>query len=143
MDRLRTSTRELTAEEVELWRTVTATVHPRDPRKLVSPLPTRPRHQSFEPESKRSEQGVQKREQKLKPLATIDRRLQRELTKGRLEIDARLDLHGRRLADAHHVVLTFLRQAQDDGARVALIVTGKGERGARADTWPNGGSAGC
>ena len=41
----------------------------------------------------------------------------------------RLDLHGLTQAQAQAALLRFLRRAQADGAKIALIVTGKG-RGA-------------
>ena len=46
--------------------------------------------------------------------------------RGRANIDARIDLHGLTQAQAHTALLRFLCVAQADGARVALVVTGKG-----------------
>jgi DNA-nicking Smr family endonuclease len=43
-------------------------------------------------------------------------------------IDARLDLHGRTQADARAALLRFLHDAQVGGARVVLVITGKGAR---------------
>jgi DNA-nicking Smr family endonuclease len=66
------------------------------------------------------------------PLAPFDRRLKQRVARGREAIDARLDLHGLTQSEAHAALLRFLRQAQMDGARIALVVTGKGaRRGAR------------
>lgn len=124
----RFSGRKLTREEVELWRVVTATVRPRDPRKSL------PRATETEPkappavEHRAMAEHPPKPKNVLRPLGSIDRRQQRDLTKGRLQIDARIDLHGRRVAEAHQAVHDFLRRAQADGARVVLIVTGKGSR---------------
>jgi len=60
------------------------------------------------------------------PLMPIDRKLKQRLARGQVEIDARLDLHGRTLSEAHGALLRFLHRAQSEGARVVLVITGKG-----------------
>lgn len=55
-----------------------------------------------------------------------DRRTAQRLKRGKLEIDARLDLHGYSLAAGHTRLLGFLRATQAHGGRCVLIVTGKG-----------------
>lgn len=60
------------------------------------------------------------------PLAPLGRRFRQRVASGRTPIDARLDLHGFTQKQAHAVLLRFLRGAQADGARMALVVTGKG-----------------
>jgi DNA-nicking Smr family endonuclease len=60
------------------------------------------------------------------PLAPLGRRLKQSVARGRAQIDARVDLHGLTQREAHHVLLRFLRRAQADGAKIALVVTGKG-----------------
>jgi DNA-nicking Smr family endonuclease len=64
------------------------------------------------------------------PLAPLDRRLKARLKRGTQAIDARIDLHGMTQNEAHAALIRFLRQAQRDGARFALVITGKGVRGA-------------
>jgi DNA-nicking Smr family endonuclease len=56
----------------------------------------------------------------------IDRQTARQLVKGRLEVEARLDLHGLRQRDAHAQLHRFLKQAQTRGLRHVLVITGKG-----------------
>ncbi len=63
---------------------------------------------------------------KTPPLAPFERRLKQRVARGRAPIDARIDLHGLTQVEAHAALLRFLRRAQADGARIALIVTGKG-----------------
>lgn len=58
--------------------------------------------------------------------APLDRRTARELEKGRLEVEARLDLHGMRQRDAHAQLMRFLTTAQARGLRHVLVITGKG-----------------
>lgn len=66
------------------------------------------------------------------PLAPLGRRLKQRVARGRDPIDVRLDLHGFTQMQAHAELLRFLRGAQADGARIALVVTGKGiSRGAQ------------
>jgi DNA-nicking Smr family endonuclease len=65
-------------------------------------------------------------EKKAPPLAPLGRRLKQRVARGRESIDARLDLHGLTQAQAHAALLGFLQRAQADGARIALVVTGKG-----------------
>lgn len=60
------------------------------------------------------------------PLAPLGRRERTHLSRGRIEIDARLDLHGMTQARAHRALLQFLQRACGDGLRFVLVVTGKG-----------------
>jgi DNA-nicking Smr family endonuclease len=64
------------------------------------------------------------------PLATLDRRSRSRVARGRIEIDARFDLHGLTLERAHQRLHTFLRNAQVRGDRLVLVITGKGGSGA-------------
>src|SRR6266516_634578 len=64
------------------------------------------------------------------PLAPIGRRERSHLSRGRKEIDARLDLHGMTQTRAHHRLLTFLQRAHRDGFTFVLVITGKGRAGA-------------
>jgi DNA-nicking Smr family endonuclease len=59
-------------------------------------------------------------------LAPLGRRLKQRVRRGREPIDARIDLHGLTQSEAHAALLRFLKRAQADGARIALVVTGKG-----------------
>jgi DNA-nicking Smr family endonuclease len=67
-------------------------------------------------------------DKKTPPLAPLGRRLKQRVARGREPIDTRLDLHGMTQKEAHAALLRFLRRAQADGARIALVVTGKGNR---------------
>ena len=67
------------------------------------------------------------------PLATLARRERQKLARGSMAIDARLDLHGMTQAEAHAALAHFLRRAQRDGAKFALVVTGKGTRSADSE----------
>ena len=67
------------------------------------------------------------------PLAPLDRKLKKRVARGRTEIDARIDLHGMTQSEAHGKLMRFLRCAQADGARMALVVTGKGSTARAAE----------
>jgi DNA-nicking Smr family endonuclease len=56
----------------------------------------------------------------------IDGRTAERLRKGTIEPDAKLDLHGLTEEAAHRALATFLRAAVARGARLLLVVTGKG-----------------
>lgn len=61
-------------------------------------------------------------------IATMDDKTVRKLKKGRLAIDARIDLHGMAELQAHHALQRFLERARHEDARIVLVITGKGER---------------
>lgn len=71
---------------------------------------------------------------KTPPLADFDRKAVRRIRSGRIEIDARLDLHGMRQDEAHHALRGFLLGSQARGLRWVLVITGKG-RVLREETW--------
>jgi DNA-nicking Smr family endonuclease len=60
------------------------------------------------------------------PLAPIERRLKRDLQRGRGAIDGAIDLHGLTQAEAHQALRGFLRYSQARGAKLVIVVTGKG-----------------
>ena len=62
------------------------------------------------------------------PLVPLGRRMKQRVARGKDEIDGRLDLHGLTQAQAHAALLRFLRTASSRGARLVLVITGKGAR---------------
>jgi len=67
------------------------------------------------------------------PLAPLGRRERSQLSRGRKEIDARLDLHGMTQTRAHRALSGFLQRAHHDGLTFVLIITGKGKTGAETE----------
>ena len=67
------------------------------------------------------------------PLAPLGRRERSQLSRGRKEIDARLDLHGMTQSRAHRALSGFLQRAQSDGLTFVLVITGKGKLGAESE----------
>lgn len=64
----------------------------------------------------------------------MDAKTHGKMTRGKLSPEARLDLHGMTLAQAHPELIHFILNAQSAGMRLVLVITGKGKR--RDDTGP-------
>lgn len=64
----------------------------------------------------------------LPPLARLEKRALRKISRGGIEIDGRLDLHGMRQAEAHAALHAFLYRQHHAGARLVIVITGKGAR---------------
>jgi DNA-nicking Smr family endonuclease len=67
------------------------------------------------------------------PLAPLGRREKAQLSRGRKDIEARLDLHGMTQARAHRALSGFLHRAHGDGLTFVLVITGKGKIGAESE----------
>ena len=63
------------------------------------------------------------------PLAPLGRREKSRLSRGRSDIDARLDLHGMTQIRAHRALHGFLQRAHSEGLTFVLVITGKGKVG--------------
>lgn len=59
----------------------------------------------------------------------MDRRTFERMARGKLAPEARIDLHGMTLAQAHGELIRFVLNAHSDGLRLVLVITGKGKRG--------------
>jgi DNA-nicking Smr family endonuclease len=59
-------------------------------------------------------------------LAEFDRRKARKIARGGQQIDARIDLHGLRLAEAQDILTGFLLRCYGNGCKTVLVITGKG-----------------
>lgn len=64
----------------------------------------------------------------------MDSKTHGRMTRGKLAPEARIDLHGMTLAEAHPELIRFVMNAQTAGLRLVLVITGKGKRG--HDTGP-------
>lgn len=143
----RRRSRSLLPEEVALWRFVTRSIKPLPGHDMPSeprppePPPMEPAAPEAGAKPDKVARAPSRTLRKLveqgppapPPLAPLERRQLRDLRRGIREIDARIDLHGMRQAEAHRALLGFLRHAQVRGARVVLVVTGKGDVSGHAD----------
>ena len=67
------------------------------------------------------------------PLAPLGRRERSQLSRGRKQIDARLDLHGMTQTRAHRALFGFLQRAHGEGLTFVLVITGKGKMGVESE----------
>ena len=121
--------RALSDDERALWDTVTRAVAPLRKRKATkrdeppvaadAPPPAKPARVV------RSAPAVAPKAA-APPLVPLGRRMRSKLARGAEPIDDHIDLHGMTQADAHAALAHFLRRAQARGARVVLVITGKG-----------------
>jgi DNA-nicking Smr family endonuclease len=130
--------RRLSDEEIALWREVARGVKRRRGAALPTaacpdagePAPPPPQAATEAPRSRPARGAAP-------PLAPIERRLRRELARGRAAIDAALDLHGLTQTEAHKALRGFLRHSQTRGARLVIVVTGKGGLLDGPAPWPH------
>lgn len=124
--------RALTGEELALWAEIVKGIAPLrgrprprppegSPAAAPAPAPPPPRH---------APAPAKPAALKPPPLTPLDRRARRQLRRGRGAPDAAIDLHGLTQEEAHGALLAFLRRSQGEGARLVLVVTGKGAGGA-------------
>lgn len=59
----------------------------------------------------------------------MDAKQHGRMVRGKLAPEARIDLHGMTLAEAHPELIRFILNAQSAGLRLVLVITGKGKRG--------------
>lgn len=131
----------LAREEIELWQTVTKAITPLRPEAKVE---TAPEPETVAEEAAQSPAVVAVSAVSLvhvttrmpvkspapPPLAPIGRREKSQLSRGRKDIEARLDLHGMTQTRAHRALRNFLIRASADGLTFVLVITGKGRSGA-------------
>jgi len=131
--------RALTREEAELWESVAKQARPL--RKRARPVKSEPDLVEETPAAKGPVlrlkpppvQKIPNPPPAPPPLAPMGRRERSKLSRGRKDIDARLDLHGMTQSRAHRVLRDFLHHAQHNGLSVVLIITGKGKSGSESE----------
>ncbi len=60
-------------------------------------------------------------------LTGLDRKSERQMTRGKVEIDSRIDLHGTGIERARERLHSFIVNERTNGQRTVLVITGKGE----------------
>ncbi len=124
--------RALSEEEHALWESVARQVKPlrKKPRAKVASAPVEaaaPAARSAgSPKPGPPARIAKAAKPEMPPLAPMGRRERSQLSRGRKEIDARLDLHGMTQSGAHRALLSFLRRAHSDDLTFVLVITGKG-----------------
>jgi DNA-nicking Smr family endonuclease len=128
--------RRLSEEEIALWIEVAKSVARRRGAilpTLATPRPTAPPAADAPPPAA-TPTTKPRRPAGPPPLAPLERRLKRDLARGRAVVDSVLDLHGLTQAEAHHALRGFLVQAQIQDFRLVIVITGKGARADRDNT---------
>jgi DNA-nicking Smr family endonuclease len=123
--------RSLTEEERTLWESVARQVKPlrKRPRvgKVAASVPETPAPKpATSPRPIAPVHMPKPAKPAVPPLAPLGRRERSRLSRGRSEIEARLDLHGMTQLRAHRRLLDFLHRAHHDGLTFVLVITGKG-----------------
>lgn len=82
------------------------------------------------------------REQVASAPVQMDRNRHRAMMRGKLDPEARIDLHGMTAAEAHQALNGFILSAHARGLRLVLVITGKGRTRAPDHTAPMPARAG-
>jgi DNA-nicking Smr family endonuclease len=120
--------RRLAPEEKALWEKVIATVRPLEPRvaepetEIAAPPEAAPAPAKAPPAPRPQPTA---RRPKVQPANTLDGTWDRRLSRGLLQPDITVDLHGHDLGGAYALLDSRLEQAIAMGARLLLLITGK------------------
>jgi DNA-nicking Smr family endonuclease len=138
--------RTLRPDEEELWQTVARTAKPMHVmpprRKLDAPPPAQIHVKPVEPAPRLPafRLGEKARNTPTHDIAPtlsesleqapilMDAKAHARMTRGKLVPEARIDLHGLTLAEAHPDLIRFILNAQSAGCRLVLVITGKGKQ---------------
>lgn len=118
---------EISPEDRALWAHVARSAVPL-PGRVLPELPDMPPPPEPEilPAADEAAPPMPRRNRALLPLSGLEKSLARDLRRGRADIDGRIDLHGMRQAEAHAALLGFIHRMHHRGARLVLVITGKG-----------------
>jgi DNA-nicking Smr family endonuclease len=136
--------RHLSVEERALWDRVADSAIPLDPQRPVEELViiarpvNRPVVREIDPihHFMLGEKANHKRGHDLLPSITarltkaplqMDSKAHGKMTRGKLKPEARLDLHGMTMSEAHPELIAFILGSQAIGRRLVLVITGKGK----------------
>ncbi|MFM9936187.1 MAG: Smr/MutS family protein [Novosphingobium sp.] len=133
---MRAPPRGLSPEEAALWRRVAATVTPLHPKPVAAPVAMAPPEAILPPPQppKRIKGRVPPPRVVHTPVAApvrpltsngLDSTWDRKLTRGAIDPDVTIDLHGMTLGMAHDRLNDGIAQALAIGARVILLIAGK------------------
>ncbi len=136
--------RDLTPEDRDLWGRVVKTTRPLKSTATISPKPeilsedplrarksTEPTRAALRPSPTTPPPGHDLAKPLSEALAgapvKMDKRQFHRMSRGRLVPEARIDLHGMTLGQAHGALNSFILRAHANGLRLVLVITGKGK----------------
>ena len=129
--------RRLTPEEIALWHKVVEKAEKLHPDSPASP--PRPKPKPNKPALPRRVASEPATKPKVPPrpgALNMDRKAFGRMKRGKLVPEARIDLHGMTLDQAHPALVRFILSAQASGKRLVLIITGKGKEGNDTEPFP-------
>ncbi len=134
--------RSVTADEARLWEHATRSLEPVKAKARVvatpavsEPMPATTQASQPSPVSRKAPGASREpstvapakaKSRQPVPLAEFDRRKVRQIASGKIEVEARIDLHGSRQRDARARLRSFLLAAHAKGHKTVLVITGKG-----------------
>jgi DNA-nicking Smr family endonuclease len=136
-----------TPEELEIWHEVTRTIRAVPRRRKDEAVETPHPHSFPHPAAPPllPDLRIGQKVPAKKPVATnlmpsltdhlakaplqMDAKTHSRMQRGRLDPEARIDLHGMTVAEAHGELIHFLLNARANGLRLVLVITGKGKPG--------------
>lgn len=129
-----TRRRPLSEEEHHLWNRVTRHVTPMKPKPVsvaprIEKTPVIHAKPQMQLAPRLPHQHTATTHQSHDPFSAGDPAMERRASRGRAEIDARLDLHGHTQTSAHNALRRFIEQRRARGDRCLLVITGKGVAG--------------
>ena len=130
--------RGLTPEESRAWARVAKTIKPIGPaqdsledfeRALEAGEPVSPNRPRKSSASGLIAAAGRATETPKQSARAADRKGEKRVRRGRLELAGKIDLHGHTQASAEAMLHTFLKRSRAEGARCVLVITGKGRGG--------------
>ena len=122
-----------TISDADLLAHVFRDVQPLTGRKITNspPIKFRPRKLSSSASPVLKTQGKGSHDTKLPNIQHgdapgLDKRTAQRLRRGKINVEAQLDLHGFKQDEAHMALNRFLTQSSNVGRRCVLVITGKG-----------------
>ena len=128
--------RHLNPDELDLWQAVARTARPLHGVSLPHPVAnepplTEPKQRAALPRFQVGEKATVFRKDDALPGPGIqmDVKAFTRMSKGKLSPEARIDLHGMTVAEAHPELIRFILNTHAEGLRLVLVITGKGKPG--------------
>ncbi len=134
----------LSPEDIDLWHRVTATAVPLRNKPVIRHPDLKPKAPAARPSIALPEDfafgpsgNAPRTRITLQPMIEeavtahplrMDHGTFRKMKRGKSEPEARIDLHGMTLAEAHPALIGFVLRARTAGCRLLLVITGKGKR---------------
>ena len=124
-----------TPDELDLWNRVAASAQRMHP----GPVPTPPKPPTNPTPERKAKPRVMPPAPAPKVIAAprgpvMDAKSHARMTRGKMKPEARIDLHGMTLDQAHPALVRFILSSHDRGKRLVLVITGKGKQS--EDTGP-------